>query len=75
MITVKNGTRVPVEFVRAGKGYSGLAALDGDRVLFPAPANALRGINAGTVDGEPVRVVSVAPSETVPSVLVVTFAQ
>ena len=75
MITVKNGTRVPVEFVRPGGGYSGLAAVDGNRVLFPGKIASMRGIKTGTVAGVEVRVVSVAPSDLVPTILVVEFAE
>lgn len=77
MIEVKNGTRVPVEFVRAERGYTGLAAIEQEdgrlvRVLFPARASDLRGVATGTVDGAAVRVISAAASVQVPSVLVVT---
>lgn len=79
MIEVKNGTRVPVEFVRAGRGYTGLAAVEHEdgrlvRVLFPARASDLRGVATGMVDGQPVRVIAASASVQVPSVLVVTVA-
>lgn len=76
MIRVNNGTRVPVEFVRPGGGYSGPAAFEADppRVLFRGSKASMRGIKAGVVDGRPVQVLSVEPSETVPSIVVVTVA-
>lgn len=69
-IEIKNGTRVPVVF---GRAYDGLAAIDGSTVLFRGTKASMRGIKEGTVDGNPVRVVSVAQSDVVPSVLVVEF--
>ena len=69
----RKSERKHVEFVRPGGGYSGLAAVDGNRVLFPGKIASMRGIKTGTVDGVEVRVVSVAPSELVPTILVVEF--
>lgn len=74
IIKVVNGKRVPVEFVRPGGGYSGPAAIEDDRVLFRGSKVSMRGIKAGVVDGRPVQVLSVEPSENVPSIVVVTVA-
>lgn len=63
--TVKNGTRVPVEF----GPYSGQAAIEGNRVIFPGQASDFRQVVNGTVDGQPVKVVARGRNAMVPKLV------
>lgn len=70
--TINNGQRLPVVFGE----YSGTAGVVERRgateVAFPCPVRKLRGVTAGTIDGAPVRVESMAASEIVPGMVVLT---
>jgi hypothetical protein len=70
-ITIKNGTRVPVEFGH----YTGMAAIDGDRVLFPADLRTFRRVKTGTVDGVAVTVTKIGRSAVVPALVEIQFRQ
>lgn len=67
---IENGRRVEAEFGR-WRGTVGVAVLRGEtQVAFMAELRALRGVETGTIDGVPVRVLSADKSAFVPGMVV-----
>lgn len=67
---IDNGKRVDAEFGR-WRGKAGVAVLRGEtQVAFAAPLRSLKGVETGTVDGVPVKVLSADKSAFVPGMVV-----
>ena len=70
--TINNGQRLAVEF-GAYRGKAGVQQRGGvTEVAFFASSRDMRGVIAGTIEGQPCTVDDVAMSDTVPGMVVLT---
>lgn len=70
-MAVNNGARLPVKFGEI-ETTAGVQEADGKlTIAFTGKLRALRGVTTGTVDGQPVTVLSVADSDWIKGMVVV----